>query len=73
MSNTLDACAVISLDCVLNCSAYGVYVQLGNVVPLDVILPPIQFLCAAKNLSTNSFVSCKYSSCRFEIDCAYWG
>ena len=48
MSNTLNACAVISLDCVLNCSAYGVYVQLGNVVPLDVTLPPIQFLCAQK-------------------------
>ena len=73
MSNTLNACAVISLECVLNCSAYGVYVEVGNVVLVDVTLLPAQFLCLPKTLSTNCFVSCKYSSCNFEIDCAYWG
>ena len=74
MSNTLNACAVISLDCLLNCSAYGAYVEVGNVVLVDVtLLLPAQFLCAAKTLLTNSFVICKYSCCRFEIDCAYCG
>ena len=38
MSNTLNACAVISLDCLLNCSAYGAYVEVGNVVLVDVTL-----------------------------------
>ena len=73
MSNTLNACAVISLDCLLNCSAYGAYVEVGNVVLVDVTLLPAQFLCAAKTLLTNSFVICMYSCCKFEIDCAYCG
>ena len=73
MSNTLNACAVISLDCVLNCSMYGVYVKVGNVVLVDVTLLPAQFLCAAKSLSTNCFISCIYSCCSFEIASAYFG
>ena len=73
MSNTLNACAVISLDCLLNCSAYGAYVEVGNVVLVDVTLLPAQFLCAANTLLTNSFVSCMYSCCKLEIDCAYCG
>ena len=72
MSNTLNACAVISLDCLLNCSAYGAYVEVGNVVLVDVTLLPAQFLCVANTLLTNSFVSCMYC-CKFEIDCAYCG
>ena len=48
MSNTLNACAVISLDWLLNCSMYGVYVKVGNVVLVDVTLLPAQFLCAEK-------------------------
>ena len=70
MSNTLNACAVISLDCLLNCSAYGAYVEVGKVMLVDVTLLPAKFLCAAKTLLTNSFVSCIYSSCSFEIDSA---
>ena len=73
MSNTLNACAVISLDCLLNCSAYGAYIEVGNVVLVDVTLLPAQFLCAANTLLTNSFVICMYSCCKFEIDCAYCG
>ena len=41
VSKTFIACAVISLDCFLYCSAYGVYVQLGNVVLADVTLLPL--------------------------------
>ena len=56
MSNTLNACAVISLDCLLNCSAYGAYVEVGNVVLVDVtLLLPAQFLCARKNLVNEFF------------------
>ena len=59
MSNTLNACAVISLDCLLNCSAYGAYIEVGIVVLVDVtLLLPAQFLCAANTLSTNCFVIC---------------
>ena len=46
MLNTLNACAVISTDCLLNCSAYCVYVGFKNVVLVAVTLLPVQILCA---------------------------
>ena len=55
MSNTLNACAVISLDCLLNCSAYGAYVEVGNVVLVDVTLLPAQFLCVPEYLVNEFF------------------
>ena len=72
MSNTLNACAVISLDCLLNCSAYGAYVEVGNVVLVDVTLLPAQFLCA-QYLVNEFFCHLYVFLLKFEIDCAYCG